>query len=222
MIVREIDAKIAMKLVMDNHYSQRKVGSRYSFGLFADSIVGCCVFSIPASFTLCNGVCGKEYRNNVLELSRLVVTTKEKNAASELIGKALRLLAACGDWVIVSYADCNDHVGHVGYVYQATNWIYTGHATAEPKWLHPSTRSVISYTRRHIDKKAAAIGLDWKELIQEKQTGKHRYCTFAGSKKFKKIARSKLKYEEQPYPKGNTTRHFIEPTKNLQTELVMF
>jgi len=219
--VKEVSSSIAMQMVMDNHYSQRKVGARYSFGLYTTSgIAGCCVYSIPASFTLCKGVCGDEYKSKVLELSRLVVTTNAKNAASELIGKSLRLLAGFGDWVIVSYADCNTHVGHVGYVYQATNWIYTGHATAEPKWIHPKTGEVVSYTRRHIDRKAEAIGLDWKQLIQEKQVGKHRYCTFAGSKKFKKQARLKLAYQVKPYPKGESTRHVIKKEHNEQLQLV--
>jgi hypothetical protein len=119
------------------------------------------------------------------------------------------------DAVLVSYADCNDHVGHVGYVYQATNWLYTGRGTAEPKWVHPLTGQVISYTRRHIDTKAAKLGLDWRDLIREKQVGKHRYISFSGGRRFKKQARLALNYNVLPYPKGMTKRHYREQPETL-------
>lgn len=203
--VDSITSEKAMRLVEEYHYSNRRVGSKFSFGLFIDGeLCGCCVFSIPASYTLCRGVCGIEYSSQVLELSRLVVTTDEKNAASFLIASSLKQI---GNWIVVSYADCNSHVGHVGYVYQATNWIYTGKGTAEPKWINASTGEVVSYTRRHIDVKAKAIGMDWRDLQQEKQAGKHRYVTFCGDRRFRTTARKSLKYRPEPYPKGDTCRH---------------
>lgn len=210
-MIRAINSVAAMRLVMQYHYSQRKVGCCFAFGLFDSSdLIGCCTFSIPASYTLCKGVCGSEYRNQVVELSRLVIIPgARKNAASMLIGGSLRLMP---DRVVVSYADCNDHVGHVGYVYQATNWIYTGKSNAEPKWINPITGDVVSYTRRHIDAKAERVGLSWRELVREKQSGKHRYVTFTGSKQFKKTAKGALRYQAQPYPKGETHRIVIEKT----------
>lgn len=204
-LVKELDSKIAMDMVLHHHYSHRKVGARFCFGLFGDGdLIGCCVYSQPASYTLCNGVCGPEYSRHVVELSRLVVLSDTKNAASYLIGNSLKRI---GNAVVVSYADCNDHVGHVGYVYQATNWIYTGQGNAEPIWINPKTGEVVSYTRRHIDKKAEALGLDWKELVKQKQVGKHRYVFICGDKRFRKEAKQSLRYAEKPYPKGDTKRH---------------
>lgn len=162
------------------------------------------MYSIPASYTLCKGICGLEYKSYVLELSRLVILTKKKNAASFLIGNSLKRLPEA---IVVSYADCNTHVGHVGYVYQATNWIYTGQGSAEPIWIDPRDGKIVSYTRRHIDVKAEAIGLDWTQLQKRKQQGKHRYVTFTGDKLFKKIAEGFLRYEVLSYPKGPTKRH---------------
>ena len=211
MQVKEINSKIAMDMVMRNHYSQRKTGAKVCFGLYVCSdLVGCVVYSQPASYTLCKGVCGPDYKAFVIELSRLVITTNKRNSASYLIGQSLNKL---GNKVVVSYADCNDHVGHVGYVYQATNWLYTGQGSAEPKWIDPRTGEVISFTRRHIDKKAEAIGLDWKQLIKSPQIGKHRYVTFTGDRRFKKEAKNKLNYKILPYPKGETHRHEIDKPK---------
>lgn len=204
MEVIEIVSQRAMGLVMDFHYSQRVVGCRKAFGLLAEGeLVGCCCFSMPASYTLCKGVCGEEFKQHVLELSRLVVISERKNAASFLIGQSLRRL---GNGIVVSYADGNQHVGHVGYVYQATNWLYTGLSSAEPAWVDPLTGKIVSYTRRWIDKKAAAMGLDWRALKRQPMQGKHRYVTFTGSRSFKKAAMAALRYKTFAYPKGPTRR----------------
>lgn len=217
--VEVIDKSVAKQMVLDHHYSGRCPGIKYTYGLYEnDSLMGCVVYSIPASYTLCNGVCGPDYRGHVIELARLVIITKTANAASSLIGQSL---ASLPDHIIVSYADCNDHVGHVGYVYQATNWLYTGQGNAEPVYVlehdhHSGLKAgtPISYTRRHIDKKARDLGFDWSEnassgpgLVKHKQVGKHRYVYFTGSKKFKSSAKAALKYKVSPYPKGDTRRH---------------
>lgn len=216
LLVGEADKRECMDMVVKHHYSHRKVGIKFCFGLFSSGVlVGCCIFSVPASYTLCNGVCGVEYRKNVIELSRLVVIAGDRNAASFLIGGAFRLLKSKGNWVIVSYADCNDHVGHVGYVYQATNWIYTGKGTAEPIWT-TKEGEVVSYTRRHIDRKAEALGMHWTELKRKKQSGKHRYVYFCGDKRFCRNARRALKYPVIPFPKGSTRRHELLTQQNNQ------
>jgi hypothetical protein len=203
--VAPIDSPTAMDMVTKHHYSRRKVGVKHAYGLFdGDSLVGCVVYSIPASYTLCRGVCGPDMSKSVLELSRLVVTTKAKNAASQLVGGSLRQL---GDAIVVSYADANERIGHVGYIYQATNWLYTGRSTAEPVWLHPETGQVVSYTRRHIDRKAEALGLHWSDLVKRPQQGKHRYVIFTGNKTFRRAARKALRWDVGEYPKGISRRH---------------
>lgn len=206
--IQAISSEMAMRLVEQYHYSHRRVGARHAFGLFdGRELIGCCVFSIPASYTLCKGVCGQSYKQQVIELSRLVVIPRERNLASRLISDCCRTIGKISDSIIVSYADGNEHVGHVGYVYQACNWIYTGTGNAEPAWLHPLTKEVVSYTRRHIDLKAKALGYDWRDLIKQPQIGKHRYVTFCGSKAFRKEAKSNLRYPVLSYPKGLSKTH---------------
>lgn len=208
----QIRREMVKKLILQYHYSGRVPGIKYSWGLYDDGdLVGCVVYSVPASYTLCTGVCGPSYRARVIELSRLVVITPERNAASFLVGQSLRRI---NNSVIVSYADCNDHVGHIGYVYQATNWLYTGQGNAEPMWIEDKTRKIVSLTRRHIDAKARELGYDWKVgassgpgLSPVKQQGKHRYVTFTGDKRFVREAIKNLRYPVMPYPKGETRRH---------------
>jgi hypothetical protein len=207
LMVKPAPKEECKKIVLANHYSGRMPGSKYCYGLYcAGRLVGCAVYSVPASYTLCRGVCGAEMSSYVIELARLVILTAKKNAASILIGKSL---AALPRHVVVSYADCNELIGHVGYVYQATNWLYTGQGSAEPVWRDPRSGEVVSYTRRHIDTKAKAIGLEWTDLVKQPQVGKHRYVCFTGDRRFRKTARSRLKYAILPYPKGPTKRHSV-------------
>lgn len=231
--VDTIDKSMAKQMVLEYHYSGRCPGIKYTYGLYeGGTLVGCVVYSVPASYTLCNGVCGIEYRSQVIELARLVITTTSHNAASSLVGQSL---AALQDHIVVSYADCNEHVGHIGYIYQATNWLYTGQGNAEPVFVlecdhHSGLKAgtPISYTRRHIDKKARDLGFNWLPnassgpgLIKRKQVGKHRYIYFTGNKQFKRSARMALKYKVLPYPKGDTRRHNTNVMKVGDTTIVV-
>ena len=199
MLPRE-EHKRLKDMLLNKHYAQRVPQIKFAFVCGDDEqILGCCTFSRPASYTLCNGVCGKEHRSSVLELSRLFLENNEKNMASRLVGYSLRNLPQ-RPAVIVSYADGNE--GHVGYVYQATNWIYTGRGNPEPWWAHPDTGEVISKTRRHIDKKAERFGLHWKDLTRIPKDGKHRYIALIGSRRDRRNLHSSLRYDVQPYPKA--------------------
>ena len=71
---------------------------------------------------MCEGLCGKEHSKKVLELNRLVLRNNKKNEASILVSKSLKLLPKPS--IVISYADTSQN--HVGYIYQATNFIYLG------------------------------------------------------------------------------------------------
>jgi hypothetical protein len=208
--VRDITSADARRFILAHHYSHkdgtdRKVpGIRHCWGLWAgERLAGVVTFSNPVSYTLCRGVCGPHYKNDVLELSRLVVNTPAKNAASFLIGQSLRRLAKIRNAVVVAYADCNDHVGHVGYVYQACNFLYTGNGSVVPKYVDAFTGETIAHTRRHVDTKERRHG----PLKSVNQRGKHRYIIFIGDKRWCRAARRSLRYPLLPYPKGETRRH---------------
>lgn len=206
--VYPLDKEIARYLCKRFHYSNRNPSISYSFGLReGNRLVGCCVFSVPASYTLCYGLCGDDYKKQVLEISRVVILTRAPNAGSFFLSRCLR---SVGNRIIVSYADPNDHVGHVGYLYQSLNFLYTGRGDAEPVWVDPRNGGVVSYTRRWIDRKAKAIGLHWQQLERRRQQGKHRYVYFTGDRRFVRKASSCLKYPVLPYPKGDTGRREID------------
>ena len=187
-------------MILEKHYAKRMPQIKYAFVCGdSDRILGCCTFSQPASYTLCEGVCGKQHKSIVLELSRLYLEHNKKNLASQLVGFALKNLPM-RPAVLVSYAD--PQAGHVGFIYQATNWIYTGQGNAEPSWARPDTGEIISNTRRHIDQKAERLGFHWQELIKIPRQGKHRYVTFVGTKRQRKILLNNLRYPKKEYPKN--------------------
>jgi hypothetical protein len=194
--VYPVDLNTAKPFIMRLHYAHRMPSVSYCYGLFCDGvIVGCITYGKPASPHLCVGVCGKEYSQIVCELNRLALLNSGDNRASVLISKSLKLLPKPA--IIVSYADSG--VGHIGYVYQSTNWLYTGMTDEGRK--HPRTdRTRSNYHGRH--QKDQSVPLRYRSQ-------KHRYIYFLGSKKQKKEMLAALNYKIKPYPKGESRRYHI-------------
>ena len=181
------------------HYAKRMCSISYSFGLFINGVCeGICTFGKPASPSLCNGICGVEFSSFVYELNRLVVNEGlPKNTLSRFVSKCLKELP---ELVIVSYADTA--MNHNGYIYQATNWIYTG-KTKE----RTDIGSEDGTHSRHYNK---------GEMERKFRSSKHRYVFFTKNKK-KWIKR--LNYEVHTYPKGENKRYDATYKPHTQTKL---
>ena len=120
MIVKPIQTYETNSWILNRHYAKRMPSISYAFGLFDDGeIVGICTYGSPPSPSLCVGVCGEEHRDKVLELNRLILDTEKPNSASMLVSHSLKMLPKPS--IVVSYADTKQ--GHVGYIYQATNFL---------------------------------------------------------------------------------------------------
>lgn len=190
MNVEQIPLAEASQWIMKKHYAHRMPPISYAFGLFENKEpTGIVSYGIPASFTLCEGICGKENKHLVIELNRLCVDSKEKNASSFLVSKSLKLLEK--PRIVVSYADTAQ--GHIGYIYQATNFYYTG-ITKERTDIASAEGK---HSRHHQGDKT-------KRMFR---SAKHRYVIFVGNKKEKRDLFKTLKYPVLPYPKGETKRY---------------
>jgi len=175
--------------LLNRHYAKRLPSISYAFGLFDEGVlVGVCTYGSPASPSLCVGVCGEQHRDKVVELNRLVVDSDKPNSASMLVGKSLQMLPKPS--IVVSYADTAQ--GHVGYIYQSTNFLYTG-ATAERTDMGGEEGK---HSRHAKD-----------PSIRVFRSSKHRYIIFTGSKKQKRILRNELNYEVEDYPKGESKQY---------------
>ncbi len=198
--IKPITYQEAMDIVVANHYLHRRAPCSFAFGLFeneTNDIAGVIVYGTPSSSTLRAGLCGVEEKNNVIELTRLWIKDgTPKNTESFLIGNTL---SRVNKEIIVSFAEIQQ--GHLGIVYQATNWIYTGLSAKRSNW---TIKGVNKHCQTIADKHTSAqlrqiYGEDFKLVDRPR---KHRYVFFnTKSKKRKKELLSKLKYKIQPYPK---------------------
>lgn len=185
--------------LLKKHYAHRIPCITDAFGLYLDGcLVGVCTYGVPASPNLCIGVCGEKWKSRVRELSRLCIdddiSINNKNIGSRFVSATLRRMRMPEGVIIVSYADTG--MNHVGYIYQACNFLYTG-ATKERTDI--STED--GKHSRHYSKDQ-----DYT-LNRKKRTSKHRYVYFQGTKKQKKEMLADLKYPILPYPKGESKRY---------------
>jgi len=195
----------AIPWLLRTHYAKRKCQMMYVYGAHRNKdLVGVVSYGKPASPHLCMGVCGAEYKDIVIELNRLCCDN-EPNIASRLIGRSLRLIP--GPAVVVSYADTGQ--GHIGYIYQATNFLYTG--------LSALRRDKTSNTGMHSRHYGNYGSANANPSISRPR--KHRYVYFIGSKRQKKEMRDSLRYGVEPYPKGESMRYDTGPKVETQRRL---
>ena len=171
--------------ILNIHYAKRMPSISYAYGLYRhDEMVGMVSYGSPASPSLCKGICGEEYKSDVIELNRLVLKDNLPNEASSLVAKSLKLLPK--PKVVVSYADAGGHF-HTGFVYQATNFLFTG--TTRPRTDIAGKDG--KHSRHHLG--------DITKRVD--RTAKHRYVYFIGSKRERKVLREALRYPVLDYPK---------------------
>ena len=113
--------------ILHKHYAKRLCSVSYAFGLYINKMIeGVITFGMPPSSTLAESICGKDNAKYVLELNRLIINDNlPKNTLSQFVSKSINLLKK--PKIIVSFADPN--MNHSGYIYQATNFIYTGQSS---------------------------------------------------------------------------------------------
>ena len=189
-----------MDMVIKHHYLHRKCPCSFAFGLFDknNEIKGVVVYGVSCSSTLLKGICGPEEAHNVYELNRLWVDDSvPKNGESFLIANTIKQL---DKEIIVSFADTSK--GHVGYVYQATNFLYCG---LSAKFLDPKVRG-----KENMHHATYAHGMTMKQVKEVygeenvyyvERPRKHRYVFFNCNKRRKKELKKKLRYKIYPYPK---------------------
>ena len=194
--------------LLKKHYARRMCPISYAFGLYDDNqLVGVVTYGMPASSSLRNGICGVEHNEKVIELNRLCCDNK-KNYASTLVGRSLQMLPK--PTIVVSYAD-TEH-GHVGYVYQATNFIYTGLSAKRTDWRlkgfeHLHGQTITDMSRGQENRAQWMRDKFGDDFYLQDRSRKHRYVYFVGSKTQKKIMQSALMYDIEPYPKGDS-KHY--------------
>jgi len=195
-MIRKIEAInyiVARDFIIGKHYAGRIPSISFAFGLFENEVlVAVCTFGKPASNPLCKGVCGEAHSNKVYELNRLVALEGTEEI-SQFVSGCLRKLKPL-NLIIISYADTG--MGHVGIVYQACNFMYTGQTKARTDKYTEGNKHPRHYT-------------DNNKHLRKVRTSKHRYIYFACDKNWKKLYKKALNYKIEDYPKGKSDRYTL-------------
>lgn len=206
--------------LLNRHYSARLCPISYAFGAYDGSnLLGVVTYGTPSSSPLREGVCGKQWSSIVLELNRLCCESLE-NLASILVGRSLRKLP--NPSIVVSYADTAQ--GHVGYIYQATNFIYTGLSAKRTDWKikgreHLHGQTVADESRGQEDRAAWMREKYGDAFYLEERPRKHRYVFIRANASKRKAILQSLKYPVEQFPKGESRRY--QADESIQTQSIL-
>ena len=141
----------------------------------------------------------------------------KKNYASYFISRCLKLLPQ--NVIIISYADSN--INHIGCIYQATNWIYSGESSGRLEYIldgvETHAKSINNKYKTSSIPKLKEMGID---VETKRMECKHRYFyPLAKSKKEKKLMIKWIvdTFGQEPYPKGEKINYDIEDIKAKDT-----
>jgi len=233
--IRLVSKDIAKDIIVNNHYSGIWTKVSYAIGLFYisndehkffggvnEQLIGVACYGDPIGRHSGASISETLDRTEVLELTRLFVFDGYgSNIESWFVGQTFNWLRENAPHIkaLVSYSD--PKVGHLGTVYQATNWVYQGNRIRPNdswsfKWSeidewHHSRTSYVKY------------GTNDPKIIQtmvtspfwiKKEPRKHRYVYILLHGKEKKKLFKSLKYPSLPYPKLNV--EFVEEILKLE------
>ncbi len=180
------------------HYSGHMPDSKcVKVGVYEDEkFIGAVIFSRGVSSSNLAKTYGLK-TTEICELSRVALKS-HRAPVTQIVSIALRMLRKfCpGLKLVISYADANQ--GHVGAIYQAGNWIYTGESASVPIYIGKSgrvyhDRSVSSSgVKEHYGRMSSCPKKEDLKVIPQKP--KHRYFMPFDDELRKRI-------EAKPYPK---------------------
>lgn len=136
----------AKDFILRHHYAGTYPAARRRFGLYrAGALVGVAVYSVPVNERAVAGLPGEPEAR--IELGRFVLTDAEPaNSESWFLARTFELLRADGFASVLSMSDpvprsredgTRVFPGHIGTIYQSTNAVYAGRATARTLRLLP-------------------------------------------------------------------------------------
>jgi hypothetical protein len=213
-VVRPIPKSTAKELLVREHYLHSfPGGTKLAFGVFVGQrLLGAATMGVGPflGYSLVEGARPED----CITLTRLWLSDElPKNSESRALGIVLKALRRNTSLKFsLSYTD--PAAGHIGTIYQATNWIYTGLSSATPLYIikgcgcgtaaavRDSTapmpqpqhsRSFAAAFGTHSIRYLAAHGV---RISTVPQAAKHRYIYFIDPS-----WRSRLKIPTLPYPK---------------------
>lgn len=196
--VRPVPVRAAKALLVREHYLHSWPGAtQFAFGVFAGArMMGALAFGAGPinAHRLVDGA----RPGDCITLTRLWLADElPRNAESRVIGVVLRSLRKhTGLGFVVSYADPS--AGHLGFVYQASGWTYTGLSEGSPLYslnggVPQHSRTVAQLYGTHSLSYLRDQGINVAVIQQEP---KHRYVYLLDP-----ALRDRLAVPALPYPK---------------------
>ena len=217
--VKSIDNYICKDWLLNKHYAKRIPPIEYAFGLFEGSLLqGVITYGTPVSNSL-RELFLPNYK--LIELNRLVVNEGlEKNSLSFFVSESLIMIPR--PYAIVSYADTSHN--HHGYIYQATNWLYTGLSAEFKDYMvkgmeHLHGASIFDLSRGKENRVEWLKQKFGDNLYMKDRPRKHRYFYFIGSKTDCNKMKRLLPYAIEAYPKGDNVRYNADYKPITQQQL---
>ena len=219
-VVKSIQSYETYDWLKHKHYARRIPPIEFAFGLFDKNNVlnGVITYGTPVSSTL-REILDNQFK--IYELNRLCVNDGlPKNTLSFFVAQSFKILPK--PICLVSYADSSQN--HHGYIYQATNWIYTGLSIPFKEWKIKGLE-FMHHTTVHDLSRGQENRLKWlknkfgENLIEVERPRKHRYFYFLGSKQDIKKMKELFPYKSEPYPKGENKRYDSSHIPTVQTKL---
>jgi hypothetical protein len=218
-IMKPAEAKDFMK---KHHYTRTASKCKYGFGFYyKGNLSTVIIYGQPSGKFLAQSLWENGNEKQCLELVRLFsFDWSIKNTESYCISQSIKYLKKNHPEIkmLVSYADAS--MGHIGYIYQASNWLYVGKSNGEREFYIDDKRE---HRRELYDKYGTSSIKKLKELLGERfrvsedKHFKNKYIYVLGRNKgeHKELLR-KLKLEiHNQYPKGEIKYYHIEQKENI-------
>lgn len=181
------------------HYSETGGNASWRWGLWHNAtLLGIVAYNLPTRET-CQSVFGTDHFDKVWHMGRLALAdTAPPNSESRLIAGSLKAINSNHPsvWGVLTYAATD--VGHIGYVYQATNAIYTGTGGVSTFYVDGDGRRRSTYLGGRGVSPTRAAEMGWTRHVGGP---KHRYLYVLGNKTQRRHRMSLLKLPSLPYPK---------------------
>jgi len=197
--VKEIDRKLANKLIVKNHYSKKHVAiphQKIDLGVFiCGELLGVLQYGYAMNPASCGSVVEGTQMDEYLELNRMWLDDKAKrNSETKAISYSLRYIRSKFPKIkwIQSFAD--ERCGCFGIVYQAASFSFYG----EHKSVFWTLDDEVFHNSRFTNSKDPAYKYlsENKDRAEKSSLRQFRYIKFI-DKRWKK----KCLLKEQPYPK---------------------
>lgn len=208
-----VDKATAKLFTKKYHYTRKASQSILNYGAYyKGELKNLIVYRYPTGRLMAQQVMEGGTNQNTLELIRMVsLEPKPKNMESYCIHKSFEYLKKemSNIKIIISYAD--NSVGHHGYCYQASGFIYYGQSRPTKEWFLDGVR----YHEKNFNMQYGTSSIETlKKMLgnrlvvkNNKGTKSRYYYILAQNKKEKKVIMSKIKVKSQKYPKGNNQRY---------------